>query len=124
MKLEDICGGQRLSGVIPGDTVTVIAAQWHGQDAVELTFRSTVGTIAQQILFRGDEQRIQIAQAAGRPFDAPASDFKLAAEAQRIRLAGLFDPMLAVATSDVHRCRTRSRRCTASCCHGRRCGSS
>ena len=101
MKLEDVCGGQRLSGVIPGDTITVIAAQRHGQDALELTFRSTVGTIAQQILFRGDEQRIQIAQAAGRPFDAPASDFKLAAEAQRIRLAGLFDPMLAVATSDV-----------------------
>ena len=35
------------------------------------------------------------------PFDAPAQDFKLAAEAQRIKLAGLFDPMLAVATSDV-----------------------
>ena len=31
----------------------------------------------------------------------PRSDFKLVAEAQRITLAGLFDPMLAVATSDV-----------------------
>lgn len=34
-------------------------------------------------------------------FDAPGADFRLAAEAQRIRLAGAFDPMLAVATSDV-----------------------
>ncbi|OOK63769.1 hypothetical protein BZL29_8441 [Mycobacterium kansasii] len=34
----------------------------------------------------------------------PASDFQLVAEAQRIQLAGLFDPMLAVATSDVRRC--------------------
>lgn len=38
---------------------------------------------------------------ASRAFDAPADDFKLAAEAQRIRFAGLSDPMLAVATSDV-----------------------
>ncbi|MFT4165877.1 MAG: SNF2-related protein [Microlunatus sp.] len=36
-----------------------------------------------------------------RSFEAPAADFKLAAEVQRISLAGAFDPMLAVATSDV-----------------------
>lgn len=101
MKLEDIAAGQRLGGVIPGDTVTVIAAQWHGSDAVELTFRSTAGALDQHILFRDREDRVRLAQESGRPFDAPASDFKLAAEAQRIRLAGLFDPMLAVATSDV-----------------------
>lgn len=101
MKLEDISAGQRLAGVIPGDTVTVIAAQWHGHDALELTFRSTAGALDQHILFRADEDRVRLAQESGRPFDAAASDFKLAAEAQRIRLAGLFDPMLAVATSDV-----------------------
>ncbi len=41
------------------------------------------------------------ASGQARPFDAGAGDFKLVAEAQRITLAGLFDPMLAVATSDV-----------------------
>lgn len=101
MKLEDISSGQRLRGVIPGDAVTVIATQLHGWDAVELTFRSATGRIDQRILYRSDEPRLQLAQHTGRPFDATASDFKLAAEAQRIRLAGLFDPMLAVATSDV-----------------------
>nr|NLI51483.1 DEAD/DEAH box helicase [Propionibacterium sp.] len=101
MELEEISSGQRLSGVIPGDLVTVIATQWHGRDAVELTFRPTVGHLDQRIVYRADEPRLEIARAAGRPFDAVASDFKLAAEAQRIRLAGLFDPMLAVATSDV-----------------------
>ncbi|WP_341854559.1 hypothetical protein [Brachybacterium sp. GPGPB12] len=34
-------------------------------------------------------------------FDADPEKFKIAAEAQRIRLAGLSDPMLALATSDV-----------------------
>lgn len=101
LELEEISSGQRLNGVIPGDSVTVIAAQWHGRDAIELTFRPTVGHIDQRVLYRADEPRLEVARAAGRPFDAAASDFKLAAEAQRIRLAGLYDPMLAVATSDV-----------------------
>ena len=101
MKLEEVTAGLRLNGVIPGDSVTVIATQWHGREAVELTFRPTVGHLDQRVLYRADEPRLGIARAAGRPFNAPASDFKLAAQAQRIRLAGLFDPMLAVATSDV-----------------------
>ena len=101
MKLEDLSAGQRLSGVIPGDVVTVIHCDWHGRDALELTFKRANGSLDQRIIFRSDEAQVQVARAAGRPFDAKASDFKLAAEAQRIRLAGLFDPMLAVATSDV-----------------------
>jgi pyruvate/2-oxoacid:ferredoxin oxidoreductase alpha subunit len=34
-------------------------------------------------------------------FDAPGADFKLALEAYRIHLAHLFDPMMAVHTSNV-----------------------
>ncbi len=101
MRLEDIASGQRLNGVILGDVVTVIASQHHGQNAVELTFRTNSGDLGQRILYRTDEAVVNQARAAGRPFDAAASDFRLAAEAQRIRLAGLHDPMLAVATSDV-----------------------
>jgi len=101
MRLEEISQGHRLNGVIPGDVVTVIAAQPMGGNALELTFRTTSGSLDQRILYRADEARVNQSRAAGRPFDASASDFKLGAEAQRIRLAGLFDPMLAVATSDV-----------------------
>ncbi|WP_231998632.1 helicase-related protein [Nocardioides baekrokdamisoli] len=52
-------------------------------------------------MFRKDEGDLSIASSGSRAFDASAGDFKLVAEAQRISLAGLFDPMLAVATSDV-----------------------
>ena len=101
MLLEELAPGLRISGLIPADVITVIAAQAHGTGAVELTYKTTAGALGQQVVFRADEDRLSIAQVGGRPFDAPAADFKLAAEAQRIRLAGLFDPMLAVATSDV-----------------------
>lgn len=101
MQLEQLEPGVRLGGLMPGVDVIVIAAQWHGTDAVELTYKTTNGALGQQLVYRRDAVSLSVSQAALRPFDAAASDFKLVAEAQRINLAGLFDPMLAVATSDV-----------------------
>ena len=54
------------------------------------------------MLFRTDEAKLSLAE-AGRPwaFDGDGDDFKLAVEAKRIDLAFLFDPMMAVHTSNV-----------------------
>ena len=101
MLLEDLKAGLRIAGVIPGQVITVLAAQAHGPDALELTYKTAAGALGQQVVFRQDQDTISVAETGSRPFDANASDFKLVAEAQRISLAGLFDPMLAVATSDV-----------------------
>jgi superfamily II DNA or RNA helicase len=101
VKLEELGAGLSVEGLIPGEVIQVIAAQWHGADAVELTFKSAGGGLGQQVVFRKDQDTLQVALSGCRPFDASGADFKLVAEAQRIKLAGLFDPMLAVATSDV-----------------------
>jgi superfamily II DNA or RNA helicase len=101
MLLEELKPGLRITGLIPAEIVTVIFAQWHGSDTLELTFKTTAGNLDQQVVFRKDQDKLSVAQTGSRAFNASAPDFKLAAEAQRITLAGLFDPMLAVATSDV-----------------------
>ena len=101
MELSDIAPNQRLVGVIPGATVTVIATMPHGSGAATLVFQRTDGTIDQRVVFATEASTFQQSFGTTRPFDAPAADFKLAAEAQRIRQAGTIDPMLAVATSDV-----------------------
>jgi SNF2 family DNA or RNA helicase len=101
MLLEEIAHTARVSGLVAGRAVSVIAAQMHGPDAAEVTYREDNGTLGQVVLYRSDQDRIQPHLDDGRPFDADARDFRLAAEAQRILLAGLHDPMLAVATSDV-----------------------
>ncbi len=101
MLLEELKPGLRVDGVIPAEVITVIAAQWHGADALELTYKTTAGGLGQRVVFRTDQDTLSVAQTGSRAFDANASDFKLVAEAQRISLAGLFDPMLAIATSDV-----------------------
>jgi superfamily II DNA or RNA helicase len=100
-KLEDLQPGLRLAGVIPGQNVSVIAVQPHGDDAIELTYKTAEGELGQRVLGRDAEAKLAVAQAEARPLDAPAADFKLVAECQRIKLAGLWDPMLAVTTSDI-----------------------
>ncbi len=101
MQLEELKPGLRVEGLIPAEVITVIAAQWHGTDALALTYQNGSGGLGQQVVFRKDQDNLSVATSGSRAFDATASDFKLVAEAQRISLAGLFDPMLAVATSDV-----------------------
>ena len=58
--------------------------------------------MANELLYRHDEPRIEIVE-QGRPwsFDGDGALFRLVSEAQRIRLAHLFDPVLAVHTSIV-----------------------
>ncbi len=101
MRLKDIAATARLAGIVPGRPVTVLAAWMHGPNAVEVTYRDDNGDLGQIVLYRADESKIEPHLERGRPFDADPRNFRLAAEAQRIMLAGLHDPMLAVATSDV-----------------------
>ena len=101
MRLEELKPGMHIDGLIPAEAVSVLGVQWHGTDAVELTYKTGNGGLGQQVVFRTDEAGLDIARSGSRPFDADAADFKMVAEAKRITLAGLFDPMLAVATSDV-----------------------
>ena len=100
-KLEDLKPGLHLAGVIPGQHVSVIAVQPHGGDAIELTYKTAEGDLGQRVLDRDAEDTLSVVLAQARPLDAIAADFKLVAECQRIKLAGLSDPMLAVTTSDI-----------------------
>ncbi len=100
MKLEDLTPGASVRGILPDAAVSVVSVQWHGSDALTLVYRDPGGKVADEILYRHDEARLQVAK-HGRPwsFDGDGALFRLVAEAHRIRLAHLFDPVLAVHTS-------------------------
>jgi superfamily II DNA or RNA helicase len=101
-RLEDLTPGARMAGVVPGAPVTVVATAWHGGDAVTLTYRGADGRVAEELLDRSTEARLSRLQNQHRwSFDADGADFRLAAEALRLRMAALADPMLAVSTSDI-----------------------
>jgi superfamily II DNA or RNA helicase len=78
----------------------VIAATPHG-DSLELVFRKPDGEVVQRVLGKDAIASLSIVSQDGRPLDADGEEFKLVAECQRIRLAGVSDPMLAVTTSDI-----------------------
>jgi len=100
MSLEDLRPDATVRGILPDAAVTVVSVEWHGSDALTLVYRGPTGRVADEILYRHDEQRLEIVE-AGRPwsFDGDGSLFRLVSEAHRIRLAHLFDPLLAVHTS-------------------------
>lgn len=112
MRLEDLTVGAVVRGIAPDGDVTVVAAQWFGSDAIQLTYRTTAGHVADRLVYRYDEPSLQAVR-EGRPwsFDADGADFRLVAEALRIRLAHLFDPHLAVHTSKVAEARGLHRAC-------------
>ena len=102
MTLEDLQANAAVRGILSDGLVTVVSVQWFGSEALELTYKTPTGTVANELVYRHDEPRLEIVE-VGRPwsFDGDGALFRLVSEAQRIRLAHLFDPVLAVHTSVV-----------------------
>src|SRR5215218_5924686 len=100
LKLEDLQPEAAVRGIVPDALVVVVSVQWFGSEALELTYKTPAGRVANELLYRHDEPRLEIVE-QGRPwsFDGDGALFRLVSEAQRIRLAHLFDPVLAVHTS-------------------------
>jgi len=99
-QLEDLTRGAIVKGILPNQNVTVIDTQWHGSDVVELTYKDANGQPYTELLLRDQESTLEIVT-EGRPwsFDGDGGLLRLVSEAHRIRLAHLFDPLLAVHTS-------------------------
>ena len=102
IRLEDLQPNAAVRGVLPDCLVTVVSVQWFGSEALELTYKTPAGRVANELLYRHDEPRLDLVE-QGRPwsFDGDGALFRLVSEAHRIRLAHLFDPVLAVHTSIV-----------------------
>ncbi len=99
-RLEDLQPTAAVRGILPGQLVTVVSVQWFGSEALELTYKGPTGRVANELIYRHDEPRLQVVE-HGRPwsFGGDGHLFRLVSEAHPIRLAHLFDPVLAVHTS-------------------------
>jgi superfamily II DNA or RNA helicase len=102
IQLESLKPGISLVGIEPTLVATVVAVVPIGDGAVQLLYKTPEGTIKDRLLGRADEPNISLATIeCPWAFDGNGDDFKLAVEAKRIDLAFLFDPMMAVHTSNV-----------------------
>lgn len=87
IRLEDLQPNASIRGILPDCLVTVVTVQWFGSEALELTYKDPGGRVANQLLYRHDEPRLEIVE-QGRPwsFDGDGSLLRLVSEARRIRL--------------------------------------
>ncbi|MBB1076169.1 hypothetical protein HUU62_17330 [Rhodoferax sp. 4810] len=99
MRLDTICQGQTLSGIVPSQTVRVMAAILIGQAALQLIYRIADGSIKDCLLDQTTAAAIHAVEEC-IAFNGDAAIFQLACEAKRISLAFLFDPMMAVHISN------------------------
>src|SRR4051812_10168273 len=102
VSFDEIKPGATVEGLVGHSAVTILHALRLGDGALEVAWRDAQGALGERILFPSDLAGLRAAvpgRACG--FTADGALFQLALEAQRIRLAHLFAPFLAVTTSSI-----------------------
>jgi superfamily II DNA or RNA helicase len=102
MQLAELKPGLALVGLEPDLVCTVVAVTPISENAVQVFYKLPDGALKERLLGTADQQSISVA-VTERPwaFDGDGAAFQLACEAKRLDLAFLFDPMMAVHTSNV-----------------------
>ena len=101
-RLEDITVNSIVKGLVPNSAATIKHTEMFGTQAMQVTFVDAEGRPGTQLIYRDQESALEIVRQT-RPlsFSADPKLFRLASEAQRLRWGFLFDPMIAVNTSDI-----------------------
>ncbi|GAP99080.1 helicase-related protein [Leptolyngbya sp. NIES-2104] len=99
-QLEDLTRGKTVKGILSNRNVTIVDVTWHGTDAVELVYKDADGNLGTELVFRSQASDLEVVtEGQSWSFDGDGALLRLVSEAHRIRLAHLFDPLLAVHTS-------------------------
>jgi hypothetical protein len=62
-RLEDLEPNASVRGVLPNELVTVVSVKWHSSDVLELIYKTVESNVADVLLYRGDEPRLEIVRA-------------------------------------------------------------
>lgn len=102
LDLDQIQISNRISGLEPNEVVQIIALNKTGSDSVLVTYRRPNNLLGERMLYKHDEAQLNlIDETVSWDFSGDPDAFKLAVEAYRVNVAYLFDPMMAVHTSNV-----------------------
>lgn len=59
-RLEELISGVTVQGILPGQRVRVIAVEWYGEDAVDLTYENATGNRDHELVYRSRESEIEL----------------------------------------------------------------
>ena len=94
--------GAQLTGLAGPGPVKILSVDRLTDDSASVAYRTEVGVLAEKIVFADMLPNLRaVKPGSAFSFDADPDSFLLAAEARRMRLAHLFDPLAALGTSEV-----------------------
>lgn len=100
MRLEDIKPNLIIQGIVPNKSVKIINVEKLSRDIITVYYKQDDGSLDERQLFRKDESKYSI-WTHHFSFSGDPDDFKLAMEAKRISNAHLFDPFMAIHSSNI-----------------------
>jgi SNF2 family DNA or RNA helicase len=101
-QLEDLKPDALVKGLVGTEAVRLINVQRMGDMACQVFYRSQDGSTGDTIVFRSSEAQLEMVSAGRKwSFEGNGELFRLVSEAERIRLAYLFDPYVAVSSSTI-----------------------
>ena len=100
MNPEELKSGVRVSGLVAGQTVNLIAVE-RTAEMFNVVYQDDGGRLEARLVSLVDLDSLQIDEEVRWTFDGDGKGFRLASEARRIELAHLFDPFAAVQTATI-----------------------
>jgi superfamily II DNA or RNA helicase len=101
-RLEDLKPDALVKGLVGKEAVRLISVQRMGDMACQVFYRGQDGNTGDTILFRSSEADLELISGGRKwSFEGDGDLFRLVSEAERIRLAYLFDPYVAVSSSAI-----------------------
>ena len=95
-------GGVGQKGLVGKEAVRLISVQRMGDMACQVFYRGQDGSTGDTIVFRSTEADLGLVSGGRKwSFEGDGELFRLVSEAERIRLAYLFDPYVAVSSSTI-----------------------
>src|SRR3546814_19011505 len=85
-RLEDIKNGASVRGIASAQSAQVVSADWIGDQAINVVYRDHNGAVAEAVLYRDAEHRLEVEQ-SGRPWSFAAVGWilRLGTDAHRIQ---------------------------------------
>ena len=101
-RLENLKPDALVKGLVGTEAVRLISVQRMGDMACQVFYRGQDGSTGDTIVFRSSEAQLELVSAGRKwSFEGDGEVFRLVSEAERIRLAYLFDPYVAVSSSTI-----------------------
>lgn len=100
---SELIKGAQVVGLIPGGKhVWIIDTTLIGAEALQVVYKNEKGQIAEQIIYQQELSGLSLAEREiAWSFESDANKYQMVLEAMRIRLGSLFDPMMAVHSSNI-----------------------